>query len=97
MFKVKEFLTLVLLNKLNLVLIFSQLGISIQTVYINSYKKNGKQCRFLLQKPTDLDLHCLQIRVYLGSAGQGLSIDNVLDGGWVLVVNRLIQEEKLDK
>ena len=26
----------------------------------------------LLQKPTDLDLHCLQGRVYLGSAGQGL-------------------------
>ena len=25
-------------------------------------------------KPTDLDLHCLQIRVYPGSAGQGLKI-----------------------
>ena len=24
-------------------------------------------------KPTDLDLHCLQNRVYLGSAGQGLT------------------------
>ena len=25
------------------------------------------------QKPTDLDLHCLQNRVYPGSAGQGLT------------------------
>ena len=28
--------------------------------------------QLLLQKPTDLDLHCLQNRVYPGSAGQGL-------------------------
>ena len=27
---------------------------------------------WLLQKPTDLDLHCLQNRVYPGSAGQEL-------------------------
>ena len=26
------------------------------------------------QKPTDLDLHCLQNRVYPGSAGQGLTV-----------------------
>ena len=26
------------------------------------------------EKPTDLDLHCLQNRVYPGSAGQGLTI-----------------------
>ena len=31
------------------------------------------QISWLLQKPTDLDLHCLQNRVYPGSAGQGLS------------------------
>ena len=30
------------------------------------------QISWLLQKPTDLDLHCLQNRVYQGSAGQGL-------------------------
>ena len=30
------------------------------------------QISCLLQKPTDLDLHCLQNRVYSGSAGQGL-------------------------
>ena len=33
------------------------------------------QISWLLQKPTDLDLHCLQkvlSRVYPGSAGQGL-------------------------
>ena len=32
------------------------------------------QISWLLQKPTDLDLHCLQNRIYPGSAGQGLSI-----------------------
>ena len=30
------------------------------------------QISWLLQKPTDLDLHCLQNRIYPGSAGQGL-------------------------
>ena len=30
------------------------------------------QIGWLLQKPADLDLHCLQGRVYPGSAGQGL-------------------------
>ena len=30
------------------------------------------QISWLLQKPTDLDLHCLQNRVYPGSAGQEL-------------------------
>ena len=30
------------------------------------------QISWLLQKPTDLDLHCLQDRAYTGSAGQGL-------------------------
>ena len=31
------------------------------------------QISWLLKKPTDLDLHCLQNRVYPGSAGQGLN------------------------
>ena len=31
------------------------------------------QISWLLQKPTDLDLHCLQRQGYPGSAGQGLS------------------------
>ena len=31
------------------------------------------------QKPTDLDLHCLQNRVYPGSAGQGLSLKDLLE------------------
>ena len=31
------------------------------------------QISWLLQKPTDLELHCLQNRVYPGSAGQGLN------------------------
>ena len=30
------------------------------------------QISWLLKKPTDLELHCLQSRVYPGSAGQGL-------------------------
>ena len=30
------------------------------------------QISWLLKKPTDLDLHCLQNRIYPGSAGQGL-------------------------
>ena len=31
------------------------------------------QISWLLQTPTDLDLHCLQNRIYPGSAGQGLN------------------------
>ena len=27
-----------------------------------------------MKKPTDLDLHCLQNRIYPGSAGQGLTL-----------------------
>ena len=42
------------------------------------------QISWLLQKPTDLDLHCLQNRVYPGSAEQGLT--EILEGlGWVRV------------
>ena len=36
------------------------------------------QISWLLQKPTDLDLHCLQNRVYPGSAGQGLRENDVI-------------------
>ena len=32
------------------------------------------QITWLLQKPTDLDLHCLQRQVYPDSAGQGLTM-----------------------
>ena len=35
------------------------------------------QISWLLQKPTDLDLHCLQRQVYPGSAGQGLRVKNI--------------------
>ena len=34
--------------------------------------------QLLFQKPTDLDLHCLQNRVYPGSAGQGLILNLVV-------------------
>ena len=47
------------------------------------------------QKPTDLDLHCLQNRVYPGSAGQGLRVgryyafytkgDNVFESPFALL------------
>ena len=36
------------------------------------------QISWPLQKPTDLDLHCLQNRVYPGSAGQGLTSDRTV-------------------
>ena len=37
------------------------------------------QISWLLKKPTDLDLHCLQNRVYPGSAGQGLKKKSIED------------------
>ena len=56
-------------------LIFSQSDYLIQIVDINSHiqwQAVQIQISWLLQKPTDLDLHCLQKRTYPGSAGQGL-------------------------
>ena len=35
------------------------------------------EASWLFQKPTDLDLHCLQNRIYLGSAGQLLTVQIV--------------------
>ena len=62
-------------------LIFSQSDYLIQVVDINSYTESQTvqiQISWLLKKPTDLDLHCLQRQVYSGSAGQGLSISIIL-------------------
>ena len=59
-----------------LLLIFSQPDYLIQIVAINlhtSWQTVQIQISWLLKKPTDLDLHCLQNRVYPGSAGQGLN------------------------
>ena len=56
-------------------LILSQSDYLIQIVAINLHtwwQTVQIQISWLLQKPTDLDLHCLQNRVYPGSAGQGL-------------------------
>ena len=56
-------------------LIFRQSGHLIRIVAINLHtlwQTVQIQISWLLQKPTDLDLHCLQNRVYPGSAGQGL-------------------------
>ena len=56
-------------------LIFSQSGYLIQIVAIDLHPwwpTVQIQISWLLQKPTDLDLHCLQNRVHPGSAGQGL-------------------------
>ena len=38
--------------------------------------KSADPDQLLLQKPTDLDLHCLQRQVISGSAGQGLRTPN---------------------
>ena len=43
------------------------------------------QISWLLQKPTDLDLHCLQNRVYPGSAGQGLIHHDLLSFDMALI------------
>ena len=59
------------------ILIFSQSDYLIWTDAINSHtlwQTVQVQINWLLQKPTDLDLHCLQRQVYPGSAGQGLII-----------------------
>ena len=58
-------------------LIVSQSDSLIQIVNINSHTGTKWQTvqiqiSWLLQKPTDLDLHCLQGRVYPDSAGQEL-------------------------
>ena len=72
-------LTLVMLNKFKRplpLLIFSQSDNLIQIVDINSnteWQTVQIQISWLLQKPTDLDLHCLQSRVYPGSPGPGLT------------------------
>ena len=58
-----------------LLLIFSQSGYLFPTVAINLHtwwQTVQIQIRWLLQKPTDLDLHSLKNRMYPGSAGQGL-------------------------
>ena len=60
-----------------LLLILSQSGYLIQTVAINLHtwwQTVQIQISWLLQKPTDLDLHCLKNRIYPGSAGQGLRL-----------------------
>ena len=58
-------------------LIFNQSDYLIQVVDINSiteWQTVQIQISWLLQKPTDLDLHCLQTQgIYLCSAGQGLN------------------------
>ena len=56
-------------------LIVSQSEFLIQIVDINPHTEWQTvqiQISWLLQKPTDLDLHCLQDWVYPGSAGKGL-------------------------
>ena len=58
-------------------LIFSQSDYLIQIFAINLHswwQTVQILISWLLQKPTDLDLHCLQNRIYPGSAGQGLRV-----------------------
>ena len=57
-------------------LIFRQSGYLTHIVAINLHtwwQTVQIQISWHLQKLTDLDIHCLQNRVYLGSAGQGLT------------------------
>ena len=61
-------------------LIFNQSGYLILIIAINLHtwwQTVQIQISWLLQKPTDLNLHCLQNRVYPGSAGQGLNFSNL--------------------
>ena len=56
-------------------IIISQSDSLIKIVDINSdtkWQTVQVQISWLLQKPTDLDLHCLQKQDISGSAGQGL-------------------------
>ena len=69
-------------------LIFSQSDYLILIVALNLHTQCQTvqiQISWLLQKPTDLDLHCLQRQVYPGSAGQGLrsncQLIRLLDSG----------------
>ena len=74
-----------------LLLIFSQLGYLIQSVAINSHtwwQTVQIQISWLLKKPTDLDLHCLQFRVYLASAGQGLTYMLLLHATFYKITNK---------
>ena len=75
-------------------LIFSQSGNLIQIVVINLHtwwQTVQIQISWLLKKPTDLDLHCLQNRIYPGSAGQGLSVFTIYEHGghldyWIMTI-----------
>ena len=62
--------------------IFSQSDYLIQNVQVssdNEWQTVQIQISCLLQKPTDLDLHCFKGRVYPGSAEQGLINGNNLN------------------
>ena len=57
-----------------------------------------------LQKPTDLDLHCLQSRIYPGSAWQGLipllnGLQEIIEktGSWWESKNKYVTARKLNK
>ena len=45
------------------------------------------QISWLLKKPTDLDLHCLQNRIYPGSAGQGLKVSKQVENVYQIKEN----------
>ena len=54
------------------------------------------QISWLLQKPTDLDLHCLQRQVYPGSAGLGLKYKRSAKIKFPKYIHRgLVKEERV--
>ena len=58
---INNYLTLVLLNKLILIFSKSDFLIWIVAIDSNTYRQTVQiQISWLLKKPTDLDLHCLQ-------------------------------------
>ena len=53
--------------------------------------------QFLLQKPTDLDLHCCKGKAYLDSAGPGLKQQSQIEILYVNVLSNERNPELIDK
>ena len=90
-------LTLVMLNKLrcHAYFQFSAYQITRSRLLIYNHTLNDKtvqiQITWLLQKPTDLDLHCLKGKVYPGSAGQVLKIYSGPIYSWKVDESKAVQ------
>ena len=58
--------------------LIQEFDINIHTEWLTVHIKIS----YLLQKPTDLDLHCLQRQSIYDSAGQGLKSKSLSEGAW---------------